>query len=47
MSTTEQTRTVSVCRSPSEIVVLSESDTRTDEELLPGFDLPVGEIFVA
>jgi Uma2 family endonuclease len=42
-----RTRTVSVYRSPSEIVVLSESDTLTDEELLPGFHLPVGEIFAA
>ena len=42
-----RTRTVSIYRSPSEIVVLSESDTLTDEELLPGFALPVGEIFTA
>jgi Uma2 family endonuclease len=40
-----RTRTVSVHRSASEIVVLSESDTLTDEELLPGFRLPVAEIF--
>jgi len=42
-----RTRTVSVYRSASEIVVLSESDTLTDEELLPGFRLPVAEIFAA
>ncbi len=38
-------RTVSVHRSPSEVAVLSESDTLTDEDLLPRFRLPVGEIF--
>ena len=42
-----RTRTVSVYRSPSEIVVLSDSDTLTDDELLPGFHLPVAEIFTA
>jgi Uma2 family endonuclease len=41
------TRTVSVYRSPSEIVVLSESETLSDEELLPGFHLPVAKVFTA
>jgi Uma2 family endonuclease len=40
-----QTRTVSVYRSASQIVVLSDSDTLSDEDLLPGFHLPVAEIF--
>ena len=42
-----QTRTVTVHRSPGEIVVLSECETLADEELLPGFGLPVAEIFAA
>lgn len=40
-----RTQTVSVHRSPSEVVVLSESDTLSEDELLPGFHLPVAEIF--
>jgi Uma2 family endonuclease len=40
-----RTRTVSVYRSASEVVVLSESDTLLEEDLLPGFHLPVAEIF--
>jgi Uma2 family endonuclease len=40
-----QTRTVSVYRSPSEVVVLSETDTLSDEDLPRGFHLPVAEIF--
>lgn len=42
-----RTRTVSVHRSRSEVAVLSESDTLTDEELLSGFGLPVAELFTA
>lgn len=42
-----RTRTVSVHRSPSQIVVLSETDALTDDDLLPGFRLPVAEIFAA
>jgi Uma2 family endonuclease len=40
-----RTRTVSVYRSQSEVVVLSQSDTLSEEDLLPGFRLPVAEIF--
>lgn len=40
-----RTRTVTVYRSPHQAVVLSESETLTDEDLLPGFRLPVAEIF--
>jgi len=40
-----RTRTVSVYRSASEVTVLSQSDTLWEEDLLPGFRLPVAAIF--
>ena len=40
-----ETRTISVYRSRSEITVLSEADTLTGGDVLPGFSVPVGEIF--
>ncbi len=40
-----QTRTVTVYRSRSEIVVLTAGDTLLVGDLLPGFSVPVGEIF--
>lgn len=40
-----RTRTVTVYRSRSEIAVLSESERLSDDELLPGFQLAVAEIF--
>jgi Uma2 family endonuclease len=40
-----RTRTVTVYRSRSEIVVLGESETLSGGNLLPGFSLPVGELF--
>jgi len=40
-----QTRTVSVWRTPHEIAVLHESDALTAEDLLPGFVLPVAQVF--
>lgn len=40
-----RTRTVTVYRSRSEITVSGPSETLSDEELLPGFCLPVCEIF--
>ena len=40
-----RTRSVTIYRSRSEIVVLIESDTLSDCDLLPAFSLPVAEIF--
>jgi Uma2 family endonuclease len=40
-----RTRTVTIYRSRSEIVVLVESDTLSGGDLLPAFSLPVAEIF--
>jgi Uma2 family endonuclease len=40
-----RTRTVTVYRSRSEIVVLVESDSLSGGDLLPDFSLPVAEIF--
>jgi Uma2 family endonuclease len=40
-----QSRTISVYRSRSEIAVLSESDALTGGDTLPGFSVPVSEIF--
>ena len=40
-----RTRTVTAYRSRSEIVVLKESETLSGGDLLPGFALPVAEIF--
>jgi Uma2 family endonuclease len=40
-----RTRTVTVYRSPREIVVLGESETFSGGDLLPGFSLPVSECF--
>jgi len=39
------TRTVTVYRSLSEIIVLGEADTLTGDDLLPGFKASVAEIF--
>jgi Uma2 family endonuclease len=41
------TRTVSVYRSRREIAVLDESDSLDADDLLPGFRLPVAQIFAA
>jgi Uma2 family endonuclease len=38
-------RTVEVCRSLSDIRVMTEGDTLDGEGLLPGFRLPVREVF--
>lgn len=38
-------RRLNVFRSPSEMTVLEESDTLTCEDLLPGFALPLRELF--
>jgi Uma2 family endonuclease len=40
-----ETRTISVYRSRNEITVLTETDTLTGGEVLPGFAVPVKEIF--
>ncbi len=40
-----RTRTVTVYRSLGEIVALRENETLGEDELLPGFQLRVGEIF--
>lgn len=40
-----ETRTISIYRSRSEITVLSETDTLTGGDVLPGFAVPVAEIF--
>jgi len=40
-----RTRTISVYRSRSEIVVLGESDTLSGDDLLPGFSVPVSDLF--
>ena len=40
-----ETRTISIYRSRSEIAVLSEVDTLTGGDVLPGFAVPVAEIF--
>jgi len=40
-----RTRTVSVYRSRSQIVVLGGSDVLSGGDLLPGFTVPVGELF--
>ncbi len=40
-----ETRTVTAYCSPSEIVVLSAADTLVGGDVLPGFSLPVAEIF--
>jgi Uma2 family endonuclease len=40
-----RTRTVTVYRSRSDIVVLGESETLSDGDLLPDFQLPVSEVF--
>ncbi len=40
-----RTCTVTIYRSRSEIVVLGERETLSDGELLPGFSLPVRELF--
>jgi Uma2 family endonuclease len=40
-----RTRTVTVCRSRSEIVVLGESETLSGGDLLPNFSLPVSDVF--
>lgn len=40
-----ETKCVMVYRNPREIRVFTESDTLTCPELLPGFSLPVNEIF--
>jgi len=40
-----QTRTISVYRSRSEISVLNAEETLTGGDVLPGFSLPVSEIF--
>ncbi len=39
------TRTISVYRGAGEITLLGINDEVTDEELLPGFRLPVAEVF--
>jgi Uma2 family endonuclease len=40
-----ETRTITVYRSPSEIAVLSEADTLTGGDVLPGFSVLVAEVF--
>jgi Uma2 family endonuclease len=40
-----RTRTVSVYRSPSEIIVLGESEPLSGGDLVPNFSLPVSECF--
>jgi len=41
------TRTVSVHNSPSQVIVLGDSDELTGGEVLPDFRVPVAEIFAA
>jgi Uma2 family endonuclease len=38
-------RTVTVYHSPTRVTILTEDDTLTCEELLPGFQLPLRDIF--
>jgi Uma2 family endonuclease len=40
-----RTRTVTIYRNLSEATILSESDTLRDDDLLPGFQLPVADVF--
>jgi Uma2 family endonuclease len=40
-----RTRTVTVHHSPAQVVILSETDTLGDEDLLPRFAVPVAEFF--
>ena len=40
-----ETRTISVYHGRSEITVLAETDTLTGGDVLPGFAVPVGEVF--
>jgi hypothetical protein len=40
-------RRVLVYRSPTEMTVLDEQQMLTDEELLPGFNVPISELFSA
>jgi Uma2 family endonuclease len=42
-----RTRTITVYRSRSEIVVLRDSETLSGGDLLPDFNLPVGKLFQA
>ena len=42
-----QARTVSVCLTGTEITILAEGDLLTGGDLLPGFELPVAEVFAA
>ena len=42
-----RTRTITVYRSRSEIVVLRDSETLSGGDLLPDFTLPVGKLFQA
>lgn len=38
-------RTVTVYHSPTRVTILTEDDTLACEELLPGFQLPLRDIF--
>jgi Uma2 family endonuclease len=38
-------KTVTVYRSPSDIITLTEKDTLEGDEVVPGFQIPVAEIF--
>jgi len=40
-----ETETVSVYRSPGEAVILSISDTLAGGDVLPGFEVPVRQLF--
>ena len=40
-----RTHTVTMHRGPSQVVILSQTDTLRDEDLLPGFSVPVAELF--
>ncbi|MBM4088647.1 MAG: Uma2 family endonuclease [Planctomycetes bacterium] len=40
-----RTRSITVYRSPGEIVLLRENSVLTDDELLPGFSLNVADVF--
>lgn len=42
-----RTRTVSVYRGPSQVIILHDSELISDEELLPGFRVRVAELFPA
>ncbi len=42
-----QTRTVSVHRGPKEVSVLDTSDSLNGNDVLPGFTLPVADVFAA